>query len=222
MVYKLSSTDLEIANQAFARIEAYLNAPSDGKDIPVLDLAHNFLVSILREYQHLKLGYEEDTTLEAWACRNLLELDIYVKYVLISEANAKRFIGDITIDGIELFESMKTWVAYYEPTIKTPALDETLRLAYERKTSEGVAEKTHLEVRDLAEEVRMTADYRHTNRLCSKLVHPTAWSVLSMNDEGEYAAFRPMLFNTGVRYGLDGFNTIREYAEKLRATGSPA
>jgi hypothetical protein len=115
---------------------------------------------------------------------------------------------------------MKTWMVYLDPAIKTPALDETLRLAYERKASEKVAEKKHLEIRDLAEEVGMTPDYRNTNRLCSKLVHPTAWSVLSMNEEGEYAAFHPMLFNTGARYGLDGFNTIREYAEKLRGTGS--
>jgi hypothetical protein len=75
-VYGLTSTDLEIANQAFAQIEAYLNAPADGKDTPVLDLAHNLLISILREYQHLKLGYEKDIALEAWACRNLLELDV--------------------------------------------------------------------------------------------------------------------------------------------------
>jgi uncharacterized protein DUF5677 len=215
MTYEVTNEDPEIGDRAFGRIETYLSSPWDGRDVPTLDLGHNLLISIVREYQHLRLGYEKDTALEAWACRNLLELDIYVKYVLISGANAKRFIGDVTIDGIELFESMKEWMRTLAPTIETLALDETLRLAYERKASEGVIESKHLEIRDLAEAVGMTVDYRHTNRLCSKLVHPTAWSVLSMNEDGEYAAFRPLLFNAGVRYGVDGFNTIRGYAEKL-------
>ena len=131
------------------------------------------------------------------------------------------FCGGKVIDGIELFESMKEWMNYVSPAITTPELDETLRLAYERKASEGIADKRFLDVRQLAGEVGMTADYKHTFKLCSKLVHPTAWSVLSMNDEGENAAFRPMLFHSGVRFGIDAFNTIREYAEKL-STGSPA
>jgi hypothetical protein len=69
MTYEIET---ELSNQAFAQVEAYLNAPWDGKDIPVLDLVHNLLISILKEYQHLKFGCEKDTALEAWACRNPL------------------------------------------------------------------------------------------------------------------------------------------------------
>jgi hypothetical protein len=209
MTYEMTA-EPELSNQAFVQIEEYLKAPWDGKDVPARDLANTLLISILREYQRLKLGYEQDTALEAWACRNLLELDIYIKYVLKSAANANRFMGHITIDGIELFESMKEWMNHVDPTIKLPELNETLRLAYARRASDGVTDKKFLDVRQLAEEVGMIADYKHTFKLCSKLVHQTAWSVISMNDEGEYAAFRPMLFHTGVRYGIDGFNTIRE------------
>src|SRR5260370_34823424 len=79
--------------------------------------------------------------------------------------------------------------------------------------------KKHLEVRDLAEAVGMNADFNQTTKLCSKLVHVTAWSILSMDDqEGENAAFRVILFQSGSRYGLDAFNTIREY---LRNTVTP-
>lgn len=137
MTYEVTNEDLETADRVFGRIEAYLSSPWDGSDIPALDLGHNLLISIVREYQHLRLGYEKDTALEAWACRNLLELDIYVKYVLTSETSAKRFIGDVAIDGIELFESMKEWMRATAPTVETLALDKTLRLAYERKAYEG-------------------------------------------------------------------------------------
>jgi hypothetical protein len=56
----------------------------------------------------------------------------------------------------------------------------------------------------------MAVDYKRTMKLCSKLVHPTAWSVISMREEeGEYAAFRVILFQSGSRFGLDAYNTIR-------------
>jgi hypothetical protein len=94
-------------------------------------------------------------------------------------------------------------------------MDETLRLAYERKGKEGTNATKHLEVRALADDVGMTADYKHTMRLCSKLVHPTAWSIIHQFEEGgEYAAFRVTLFQSGSRYGLDAFNTIREYLRR--------
>jgi hypothetical protein len=215
MAYEVPVEEIELVDQQFAQIDAYLHSPWDGRDVPVLDLAHTLLISILKEYQHLKSGYEKDTSLEAWACRNLLELDVYVKYVLASEANAKRFIGHIAIDGIEIFESMKEWMQQVDPTVDNSGLNENLRLLRERKDSEGTKDTRFLDVRQLAEEVGMDIDYKHTFKLCSKLIHPTAWSVLSMSDEGEYAAYRVMLFHSGARYGLEGFYTIREYAESL-------
>ena len=59
----------------------------------------------------------------------------------------------------------------------------------------------------------MTDDYIHTNTLCSKLVHPTAWSVINIDDEeaGDYGAIRPLLFHSGARYGIEAYNTIREH-----------
>ena len=72
-----------LSNQAFAVVEAYLNSPGDDrKDSDILHLAHILLNAILNEYQHLRLGFEKDIALAAWACRNLLELDVYIQYIL--------------------------------------------------------------------------------------------------------------------------------------------
>jgi hypothetical protein len=46
--------------------------------------------STLREYRHSKIGLQTHTPLLAWACRNLRELDVLTKYVLRSEADARR------------------------------------------------------------------------------------------------------------------------------------
>src|ERR1019366_4980580 len=44
--------------------------------------------STLREYQHSKIGLQKHTPMLAWACRNLLELDVLAKYVLNSDSSS--------------------------------------------------------------------------------------------------------------------------------------
>ena len=213
----MTDAEIEVVDQAFAQIREfgiYLR-DQDTKTLWFLNLLICILNSTLREYQHLKIGYRKYTGLLARACRNLLELDIYAQYVLISEANAKRFIGDRLIDGIDIFESFKTWITRLDPQVSTPELDDTIRRAHEQKVTEGVTSKKHLKTRELADEVGMTDEYVDMNKVCSKLVHPTAWSVLAMTDEGELGLLRPILFNTGVRYGLQIQEKIKDHVEKL-------
>jgi hypothetical protein len=208
MPCEVSEADLKIADAAFEEIKNY---NPTGADDFTLGLISVLLLAISREYEQLRSGCSKYTGLAAWACRNLLELDIFTKWVLQSPVNAKRFVADVAIDGTELFESMKTWLLHYDPSAGTNELDETIRLGHERRKFEGTTGEKHLEVRNLADAVGMTVDYKLTMKLCSKLVHPTAWSVISMREEeGEYAAFRVILFQSGSRFGLDAYNTIRE------------
>jgi hypothetical protein len=208
MPYEVSEADLKIADAAFEEIKNYNPTGADDFTLGIISV---LLLAISREYEQLRSGCSKYTGLAAWACRNLLELDIFTKWALQSPVNAKRFVADVAIDGTELFESMKTWLLHYDPSAGTNELDETIRLGHERRKFEGTTGEKHLEVRNLADAVDMTVDYKVTMKLCSKLVHPTAWSVISMREEeGEYAAFRVILFQSGSRFGLDAYNTIRE------------
>jgi hypothetical protein len=161
--------------------------------------------ALLTEFQKLKAGFTKNTGMLAWACRNILELNIFIQYVLCSKSNLKRFLGDRLIDGIEIFETFKAWQLFYEPGALTPEIDETLRLARVRKDMEGLVEAKPLRAFPMSEEVGLALEYQHLNKVCSKLIHPTAWSLLAMNDEGEYAAFRPILLQSSVRHGLQAW-----------------
>jgi hypothetical protein len=86
----------------------------------------------------------------------------------------RRFTADVVIDGIELFESMREWLLFRDPRADTKEMDETIRLARERKTLEGTTAKKHIEVLEIADEVGMTEDHTHTSKLCTKLLHQTA------------------------------------------------
>ena len=68
----------------------------------------------------------------------------------------------MTLDGIDIFESLKKWMEYFSPESKNLELNETLRLAYERRGTEGLTGEKHLNVRTLAKEVGMGDDYEHT------------------------------------------------------------
>ena len=101
MIYEVQEADLKIMDAAFEKIKNY--DPVGANDF-TLGLLSVLLIAVSREYEQLKAGHEKYTGLAAWACRNLLELDIFTKWVLQSPANAKRFVADVAIDGTELFE----------------------------------------------------------------------------------------------------------------------
>lgn len=213
MAYQISEADLRITDTAFEEIKNY--NPTGANDF-TLGLISVLLLAVSREYEQLRAGCAKYTGLAAWACRNLLELDIFTKWILQSPANAKRFVADVAIDGTELFESMKKWMEHKTPGVNLPEMDETLRLAHDRRRSEGTVGEHHLEVSVLADAVGMTEDYKHSMKLCSKLLHQTAWSIIHRDQyDGEYAAFPVMLFESGSRYGLDAFNTITEYLRNV-------
>jgi hypothetical protein len=214
MEYALTADDLKTADDAFGQIKRYMELPADMNNTnDSLDMSHVLLICVLREYKQLREGYEKYTGLAAWACRNLLELNVFTKWILVSDVNTKRFMADVAVDGTEMFESMKKWMEHTDPSAVSAPMNETIRLGHIRRSQEGTTGKKHLKVKELADAVGMTDDYVHTNTLCSKLVHPTAWSVINIDDEGEgeYAAIRPLLFHSGVRYGIEAYSTIREH-----------
>lgn len=177
----------------------------------------NLLVTVinstLREYQHSKIGLQKHTPMLAWACRNLLELDVLTKYVLKSEANARRFIAHRLIDGVEIFKYAKAYQLFHEPESTTPAIDETIRMAEEQKALEGISETKFLNVAKIAGEIGMAEEYTYLNKVASKLVHPTAWSVLAMNDEGEFAFFKSIFFFTAARYVSEIHEAIKGHVD---------
>jgi hypothetical protein len=72
----MAITEPELSDQAFAMVESYLHTPGDAsKDTYGFLLALVLLNSILKEYQHLRLGDEKDIALAAWACRSLRHHD---------------------------------------------------------------------------------------------------------------------------------------------------
>jgi hypothetical protein len=82
----------------------------------------------IKKFTELRRGYVTgNLNLIAWASRNLLELMVFTKYVLKSEANARRFGDDRLVDGCELIIALRDLERYYDPSAPTPGLDDALK-----------------------------------------------------------------------------------------------
>jgi hypothetical protein len=82
----------------------------------------------------------------------------------------------------------------------------------------------HLEMRDMAGDVNLLSEYKDVNRICSKLVHRTAFSVLGFDAKGEFANVGPLMFHFGTRYGLQVWDMLTRHvkANGMGAAMGPA
>jgi len=119
-------------------------------------------------------------------------------------------------DGIEFFEAIvrlqgRTHKATGIPVDSTPART-TISALCAGKIKVGLtAQDRHLEMRDMAKEVGLLDEYLDINRIYSKLVHRTAFSVLAFSNTGELAYIAPFMFNVGSTYGLQVWEMLEEH-----------
>lgn len=209
------TTQVELIHVAFTKFTKFGESlkPVDEKNGWFFHIVFELMHATLTNYNQLRVGYNgNNNPLLAWECRNLLELAILTKYVLMSEASARRFTHDRLIDGCDILTSMTALQLYLAPQSDTSLADESLVMMQAQMAVEGVTATKHLSTSELANIVGMTEDYKCMNRICSKLVHATAWSVLAMNKEdNSFSQARQIFFDAGAQYGLDVYAAVREH-----------
>lgn len=142
----------------------------------------------------------------------MLELVVFTKYVLASEANARRFAQDRLIDGCDIITSLRALELHINPESDTSLLDNALKRMRAQMTLECVTAEKFLNTGSIASIVGMKKDFDCMNRVCSKLVHPTAWSVLAVNKgENAFTQARRILFQAGAMYGCDLYASIQDH-----------
>lgn len=209
MPQEITDSDLELLDDAFA--EAWVLSrqvrEGTGGETWFRDLLGGLLDATVREYRHLRSGLRDSTAMLAWACRNLLELNIRAQWVLRSEANARHFANDRIAEGIEILDSFQAWAARNDPALMTPAMTAALNSLVEQRAQREEAPQRVWSVRYLSAEAGLADEYANMNKVCEKLIRPTAFSVLT--DGGELAMLRPVLFRAGAGHGLEIVQAIK-------------
>jgi Family of unknown function (DUF5677) len=219
----IQAFDMQLADNAFKEIGEFgvRLQEQPAQTIWLKNILVCLLSALLREYRSLAVGVKKSTPLLAWACRNMLELNIYTKYILLNGSNAKDFVDDMWIDAIDIFSSFRAWITFHDPASMTPELDQTIANFLSEKAKQGITRTKYLRAQDKAAVVNFSEEYQYMNKVASKLVHPTAFSVLTPFDEGELGHLKPILFNAGVRFGVEAFTDIRQYIIKNRVEPLP-
>jgi hypothetical protein len=206
---------LAASHAAFGKLKEFGESlkPIDKQTTWFWQILFELIDSAMTNYNQLRKAYDaDDAPLLAWACRNLLELVVFTKYVLISEADARRFASDRLIDGCDIIRCLKTLELHINPQSDTTLLDDALTRMQAQMAAEAVTASRYLATSALADKVGMKTEFDCMNRVCSKLVHPTAWSIISVNKgENAFSQSRPILFTSGVQYGCELYLAIKEH-----------
>jgi hypothetical protein len=205
---RLAAGSFELAREFATKIEAAPTSSPWFREILV-----SLLGSILREYGSLKRGCDESSlTLLSWACRNMLELNIIAKFVMLRHSNANDFAEDMAVDGFDFFVAFREWYKGHHPARKLPELEQTIANFEAEKAKRGIT-RGYLKMATMAAAVGSSDEFQHINKAMSKLVHPTSLSVLSQLDKTDEigAVLLNFVFITGVRYGVEAFDAMSDY-----------
>ena len=151
-------------------------------------IAKALLKSAHRAYAHLRIGANSDLTYCAWACRNLLELHIFTRYLIRSVVERKRFIDHFYIDYEQQAKAQEKYIVQLDRAIGLDANTDTEMQVFQsflntiqvHKTRREIKENKYLATIEIAKEVRLEEEFASMNKVCSKLVHPTALSILAI------------------------------------------
>jgi hypothetical protein len=169
----------------------------------------------LKNYDLLRRAFEDDAQdYLAWACRNLLEVTVFMRSVLSSKAKADEFASHRWIDGIEVVERLKKLDLLMNPGLTVSAFDAKLRDFNQQMAADGVVRTAHLITRDWAKAAGMVEEFDCLNKVCSKFVHPTVWSILTEDiGSARFPDARDLFYGFGANYLMDIYVRVKEHVE---------
>ena len=173
--------------------------------------------SVQHAYIHLHAGWKADASQLAWGCRNLLELRVFAKFVVQGPENRKRFLDDMMVDTRQMYEETSKfadyWAKHDEKVVADVAEGKRMIEALEEET--GVLERRFLQPTILAQTLHLE-HLLPVHKFCSKLVHPTAHSILMKSIVGQEE--RNVLFYLGGSYIFDLMEDLGPFiAERRRS-----
>lgn len=180
--------DLEKTRQSMTIMADGLQRSMRPKSTGLHTVVYEILRRSLEQLSRLELFIKSDLVqldLAAWTARNMLELEIWTKYVLLSDLHLERFVRDAAHDAIDIAGAIHILADKYsqcnpDPNIvarRQAGLDNVNQHAPQSHLPNNPG--TYLKASAIAKEVGLELTYKHLSKIYSKLVHFTAWSVLA-------------------------------------------
>jgi hypothetical protein len=209
---------VEKADDAIRRFDTFTRSlsPTDEETGRFYHIVSALSDGAKSNYIALRGAFDRDQqVLMAWSCRNLLELAIFTKFVIGSKKNADEFAEDRLIDGLQIGKSLKDLEAHLNPGLATSEFDVVIEKFATQMKAEGITRSRFHTVKELAGRVGMEEQYNTMNKVCSKFVHPTAWSLLTADTgTARFPDARDIFFVCGAEYFATVFAEIAPHIRR--------
>src|ERR1035437_4790702 len=190
-------------DQMGTELESFLQAcmPTTEEEADFLLVVTAIAGDAIPNYWMLRDAYSKDQQGRvAWACRNLLELAVFAEFVVESATNAKEFAEDRLIDGHQialLLRNLEDWEKVDETVSHVVPI---VQGYVQQMKAEHITRTQFRRVENIAKE-DLKKEFSTVNRLCSKFVHPTAWSLLTAHQGPDrFPQASEILFVYGANY----------------------
>lgn len=175
-------------------------------------------IRVRSNFRHLCIAAETAFDVEylSWSARNLFELSIWAQYVTASEGNAQRFRHDEIVDFAEWQIAAVNLARKYDPTHDALGTLDTQGewLREKRNENEIEPDRKHLNIGVVAKEMGMAGLFYGINGFLSKLVHPTALSILLDVDRVREQKLREGVLGVGIGGAEDALRQIVGFCEQ--------
>ena len=170
------------------------------------------------EEENKVLAFEDNAAIPqiAWAARNLIEVQILIRFICQSQLNLERFNNDFFTNGTSTIQSQLRLLNDFakripNPMRATPEQYRELDGMQQARSEAGVADEGPLMARTLASKVGLEKQYLAFSSVTSTLIHPTALSILkTFNLE----VYRPGLVGQGLVIATDAIVDARTHVDK--------
>ena len=169
---------------------------------------HNLAYRIGQELVRIARNHDQGLDLVAWAARNAFELNLLVRFVLLSDDNATRFLAESAKDEQQVLEGFLS--------LSNASTGEARRAVERRVAHIDDLAKKHglqllkpLQTAKLAGLVGCSEEYEGMFKFMSKYVHPSSWLVNRPSSETQSDVYWNALVVHAQLYAMDAYERIR-------------
>lgn len=172
---------------------------------------HNTTAMAAKQVYRLSTWLNAEHDMIAWAARNLLELDLLLRYALSSDENLKRLLADFFLDAIEI---NKGFMGLGENHPQNALYQQAIEAHYQEAARGGLTlEKTPVRTHELAKLFDLEAEYRAFHKVNSKYVHPTSWRLIGPTEMTNTIDIKNVFLAQAQLYALHILSVVCERTE---------
>jgi hypothetical protein len=165
------------------------------------------------QLERLAANYPDSIEAVAWCTRSLFEINLVVRYIVLSESNCRQWIGQIPGDETQMLEGFIS-LSSDKNSPEVVVMRDRLGEIDEICRRHGFDSAKPFRMDKIAAATGRSDEYQGLYKLFSKFVHPSAWLVNSPDDKRQSPQYLNIFLIHAQLYGGDTYGRLREWFQQ--------